>query len=202
MACKRSGVRIPVAPQVSPGETPISSPPRQPSRSSDRHLTVVLGGMNEHRAPSPDRRWHPRHRRSQAPLNSCRPAGEAAESVICPAERAGGQIPGGLGTRGGDRPPANEPCRWPGDRMPSRPLRLCSRRLPDRTFRRHSRSSASQRAALTRWPPLRGHRLEPRRDEARTGQGRLPPPIWERPTVCVSDRGGFMGSGSGRRSRS
>ena len=140
MACKRSGVRIPVAPQVSPGETPISSPPRQPSRSSDRHLTVVLGGMNEHRAPSPDRRWHPRHRRSQAPLNSCRPAGEAAESVICPAERAGGQIPGGLGTRGGDRPPANEPCRWPGDRMPSRPLRLCSRRLPDRTFRRHSRS--------------------------------------------------------------
>jgi two-component system, OmpR family, sensor histidine kinase VanS len=34
-----------------------------------------------------------------------------------------------------------------------------------------------------------------------THTGRLNRPGWERPTVCVSDRGGFMGSGSGRRSR-
>lgn len=34
-----------------PGENPTSSLPRQPSRSPDRHLTVVLGGMSEHRAP-------------------------------------------------------------------------------------------------------------------------------------------------------
>ena len=87
MACKRSGVRIPVAPQLFPGQTPISSPPRQPSRSSDRHLTVVVGGMNEHRVPWPDRRWHPRRRRSQAWLNSCRLGGEAGEVSSLPAER-------------------------------------------------------------------------------------------------------------------
>ena len=115
---RRSATNVKTS-QVFPSQTPISSPPRQPPRSSDRHLTVILGGMNEHRAPSPDRRWHPQRRRSQARLNSCRPAGEAAEGVICPAECAGGQIPGGPGTRGGDRPAANEPSRWPGDRMPS-----------------------------------------------------------------------------------
>jgi hypothetical protein len=71
MACKMSGVRIPLAPQVFPGQDPILSPLRQPSRSSDRHPTVVLGGIIEHRVPSPDRRWHAGHRRSQASLNKC-----------------------------------------------------------------------------------------------------------------------------------
>ena len=106
MACKRPGVRVPLAPQVFPGETPFSSPPGQSSRSSDHHLTVVVGGMSGHRAAWLDREWHAGHRRSLAWLNSggreagCRwrrlRAGEvAAEGLLAVgAQQSASAVPG------------------------------------------------------------------------------------------------------------
>jgi hypothetical protein len=48
MACKRSGVRIPVAPRKPPGQDPVVDPSGWLSRSPDRHLTVVLGTGSWH----------------------------------------------------------------------------------------------------------------------------------------------------------
>ena len=50
MACKRSGVRIPVAPHKRPGQGPAADSSGWLSRSPDRHLTVVLGTCVEQRA--------------------------------------------------------------------------------------------------------------------------------------------------------
>src|ERR1019366_1940149 len=48
MACKRSGVRIPVAPLGIPGQSTSSGPSGWVPRSVDRHLTVVLGVADRH----------------------------------------------------------------------------------------------------------------------------------------------------------
>src|ERR1019366_3033187 len=42
MACKRSGVRVSVAPQEMPGQSMVSGPSGSLPRSSDRHLTVAV----------------------------------------------------------------------------------------------------------------------------------------------------------------
>jgi hypothetical protein len=48
MACKRSGVRIPVAPHKRPGQVPVADSCSWLPRSPDRHLTVVLGSGGWH----------------------------------------------------------------------------------------------------------------------------------------------------------
>jgi hypothetical protein len=44
MACKRSGVRIPIAPLEIPGQSPVIEAVGRLPRSFDRHLTVDTGG--------------------------------------------------------------------------------------------------------------------------------------------------------------
>jgi hypothetical protein len=58
MACKRSGVRIPIAPHISPVQMRLWDRLADSRRSLDRHLTVVLGTFIEQRAP---RIGTPRH---------------------------------------------------------------------------------------------------------------------------------------------
>src|ERR1039457_1105830 len=50
MACKRSGVRIPIAPLGIPGPSVSAAPSGWLPRSVDRHLTVVLDVTGWHRA--------------------------------------------------------------------------------------------------------------------------------------------------------
>src|SRR5712692_2183059 len=57
MACKRSGVRIPIAPLVFPGQEAISRSFGTASRSLDRHLTVAEDVSDWHSASRADSRW-------------------------------------------------------------------------------------------------------------------------------------------------
>jgi hypothetical protein len=63
MACKRSGVRIPIAPQGISGQSADPRPSGWVPRSVDRDLTVVLGGADRHAAARIGPRWQVRRTR-------------------------------------------------------------------------------------------------------------------------------------------
>jgi len=69
MACKRSGVRISVAPHEVPGQAPDLDSAAGLSRSPDRHLTVVVGTGSWHWTAWIGPGWQPRAVRVWCALN-------------------------------------------------------------------------------------------------------------------------------------
>ena len=69
MACKRSGVRIPIAPLGIPGQSMVRGPSGWVSRSVDRHLTVAADMPCWHSASRADSEWHTRRGRAPCSLN-------------------------------------------------------------------------------------------------------------------------------------